>query len=69
LRTDEEIITLRERIERETRRRYDEGVITAAEYVDRRNDVFAARMTRAAHEVELAQARAQYLTTAGVELR
>lgn len=68
LRTDDAIIALRERIERETRRRYDEAVVTAAEYVDRRNDVLAARLTRAGHEVELAQARARYLTTVGVEL-
>jgi outer membrane protein TolC len=69
LRSDEEIIALRERIERETRRRFEEAVVTAAEYVDRRNDVLAARMARATHEVELAQARARYLTTIGVELR
>jgi len=69
LRTDDEIIALRERIERETRRRFAESVITAAEYVDRRNDVLASRLARATHEVELAQARARYLTTIGWELR
>jgi outer membrane protein TolC len=69
LRTDDTIIALRERIERETRHRYAEAVVTAAEYVDRRNDVLAAQLTRDAHAVELAQARARYLTTIGVELR
>ena len=69
LRTDDAIIALRERIERETRHRYAEAVVTAAEYVDRENDVLAARLTRAGHEVELAQAQARYLTTIGVELR
>jgi outer membrane protein TolC len=69
LRTDADIISLRERIERETRRRFEEAVVTAAEYVDRRNDVLAARMARATHEVELSQARARYLTTIGVGLR
>ena len=69
LRTDDTIIALRDRIERETRHRYDEAVVTAAEYVDRRNDALAARLTRAGHEVELAQARARYLTTIGLELR
>ena len=69
LRTDDAIIALRERIERETRHRYTEAVVTAAEYVDRENDVLAARLTRAGHEVELAQAQARYLTTIGVELR
>src|SRR5205085_4914425 len=47
LRTDEAIIALRERIERETRHRYTEAVVTAAEYVDRENDVLAARLTKA----------------------
>jgi len=69
LRTDDAIIALRERIERETRHRYTEAVVTAAEYVDRENDVLAARLARAGHEVELAQAQARYLTTIGVELR
>ena len=69
IRTDDAIIALRERIESETRHRYAEAVVTAAEYVDRENDVLAARLTRAGHEVELAQAQARYLTTIGVELR
>lgn len=69
LRTDDAIIALRERIERETQHRYDEAVVTAAEFVDRRNDVLAARLTRVGHEVELAQARARYLTTIGLEPR
>jgi outer membrane protein TolC len=68
LRTDDEIIALRERIERETRRRFEEAVVTAAEYIDRRNAVLAARTARVTHDVELAQARARYLTTIGVEL-
>jgi len=69
LRTDDAIIALRERIERETQHRYAEAVVTAAEYVDRRNDVLAARLARVGHEVELAQARARYLTTIGLEPR
>ena len=69
LRTDDTIIALRERIERETRHRYTEAVVTASEYVDRANDVLAARLTRVGHEVELAQARARYLTTIGLESR
>jgi outer membrane protein TolC len=69
LRTDEGIIALRERIERETQHRYTEAVVTAAEYVDRANDVLGARLTRVSHEVELAQARVRYLTTVGLEPR
>lgn len=69
LRTDDTIITLRAGIERETRRRFEEAVVTSAEYVDRRNDLLSARLTRVTHEVELTQARARYLTTIGLELR
>ena len=69
LRTDDAIIALRDRLERETQHRYAEAVVTAAEYVDRRNDVLAGRLTRVGHEVELAQARARYLTTIGLEPR
>ncbi len=67
--TDDEIIALRESIERETRARYTEGVVTSAEFVDRQTDVLSARISRATHRVELAQARAHFLTTLGLEVR
>jgi outer membrane protein TolC len=67
--TDEQIIGLRERIVRETLRRFQEGVVTSAEYVDRQTDVLNARLARAAHQVELAQARARFLTLVGAEAR
>lgn len=66
---DDEIIALREKILVETRARYAEAVITSADYVDRQTDVLAARLTRASHRVELAQARAHLLTTLGIEVR
>lgn len=66
---DDEIIALREKILTETRARYAEAVITSADYVDRQTDVLAARLTRASHRVELAQARAHLLTTLGIEVR
>ncbi len=66
---DDEIIALRERILAETRSRYAEAVITSADYVDRQTDVLAARLTRASHRVELAQARSHLLTTLGTEVR
>lgn len=66
---DEEIIALRERIAAETRLRFAEEAVTSAEYVDRQSDVVAARLARAAHRVELAHARARYLTTMGIEVR
>ena len=66
---DEEIIQLRERILVETRARYREGVINSAELVDRQTDVLSARIARALHRVELAQSRAHFLTTLGIEVR
>jgi outer membrane protein TolC len=66
---DDEIIALRERIAAETRVRFGEGVVTSADYVDRETDVLSARVSRASHRVELAQARARFLTTLGIEVR
>lgn len=66
---DDRIIELRERIEGENRLRFREGVVTAAEYLDRSTDVLEARLARAAHRVEQAQARARLLTTLGMEMR
>jgi outer membrane protein TolC len=65
---DDAIIALREQVLGETRLRFGEGVITSAEYVDRETDVLAARLARASHRVELAQARARFLTTIGAEV-
>lgn len=69
LEADDEIIALRERIQREARIRFSEDVITSAEYVDRETDVVAARLARATHRVELARARARFLTLIGLEVR
>lgn len=69
LETDDTIIALRERILRETQLRFTEGVVTSAEYVDRQTDALAARLARATHRVELAQARARFLTSVGIEVR
>ena len=66
---DDEIIALREKIFAETRNRYAEAVITSADYVDKQTDVLAARLSRASHRVELAQAHAHLLTTLGLEVR
>lgn len=65
---DDEIVALRERIAAETRSRFGEGVVTSAEYVDKQTDVLSARISRALHRVELAQARAHFLTMLGLEL-
>ena len=67
--TDDEIVALRERIAAETRARFIENAVTAAEFVDRQTDVLSARMARALHRAELAEARARFLTTLGIEVR
>lgn len=69
VRDDDEIVALRESILAETRARFNEGVVTSADYVDRQTDVLSARTARALHRVELAQARARFLNTLGIEAR
>jgi outer membrane protein TolC len=68
LASDEGIVGLRQAIVAEARLRYAEGVITSAEYVDRETDLLDARLARIAHDVELAHARARFLTLLGVEI-
>jgi outer membrane protein TolC len=66
---DDQIVALRERVERETGLRFREGDVTASEYLDRNTDVLEARLARATHQVEQVQARARFLTTLGLEIR
>ncbi|MCE9601349.1 MAG: TolC family protein [Gemmatimonadetes bacterium] len=66
---DSAIIALRERVLQETRLRYQEGVVTVADFVDRETELNTARLARIGHSVELAQARARFLTTVGLEVR
>lgn len=68
LTTDEEIVELRERVDRQELRRFEEGVITAAEYLDARTRLFQARVALRLHRVELSAAQARYLTTLGVPI-
>ena len=67
--SDDRIVALRESIERETGARYDEHVITAADYIDKQTDVLEARLLRATHRVQLAQAQARLLTLLGLEVQ
>jgi outer membrane protein TolC len=66
---DERIVALRETIERTTELRFQEGVVTASEYLDRHAESLTAQFTRAGHRVERAQATARLLTTLGLEVR
>jgi len=69
LAADDRIVALRESIQRAARLRIDEGVITAADYVDRETETLTAEFDRARHRVELAQAQARLLTTLGLEVQ
>jgi outer membrane protein TolC len=62
---DQRVVALRSEIERQARAQHDEGAITTADYVETRTDVLEARLALQRHRVELAQARATYLTTLG----
>jgi outer membrane protein TolC len=66
---DAQIIALRDGIDRESRAKLQEGAITAADYVDRNTELLAARLALVQHRVELSQARANFLTILGVEVR
>ncbi len=66
---DDRIISLRESIERSMQARFQERVVTSAEYLDRSAELLQARLARAGHRVELAQASAKFLTTLGLEVR
>ncbi len=66
---DDRIVALRESIQRETAVRYDEHVVTAADYIDKQTDVLEVQLLRATHRVQLAQAQARLLTLLGLEVR
>lgn len=68
LQTDERIVLLREQVERQARAQLEERAITPAAYVDARTDLQEARIARQRHRVELARARARWLTTLGIEV-
>lgn len=68
LTTDDEVVALRERLHGEARLRYDEGEMTAADYVARANDLLVAQLDREIRRLRIAEVRARYLTTIGQEL-
>jgi outer membrane protein TolC len=65
---DDRVVALRELVEREAAAKLRESAITAAEYVDRNQELLAARVARAQRRVELAAMQAAFLTLLGVEL-
>ena len=69
LMADDSIVSLRERILRETRLRYDEGEVNAADYIARLTEHLNAQLDRDLRRVRLDESRARYLTTLGLEVR
>jgi len=66
LATDDRIVALREQVEQQALAQLEEGTITASDYIERRTELQRARLARAQHGIELAGARATYLTTLGL---
>lgn len=64
--TDARIVELREQVERQASAQLEEGTITATDYVERRTELLRARLALRQHRVQLARARAGYLTTLGL---
>lgn len=69
LAADDSIVSLRDRILRETRLRYDEGEVNSADYIARLSEHLAAQLDRDLRRVRLDESRARYLTTLGLEVR
>jgi outer membrane protein TolC len=65
--SDRRIIELRSQLERQAAHQLEEQVITPARYIEVRDDLYDARDAWQTHRVQLAEARARYLTTLGLE--
>jgi len=68
LASDEEILALREQVERQARAQFSERAIPVSQYTDLRTDLLEARVAHARHRVELARAQTTYLLLLGAEL-
>lgn len=68
LRLDEQLIRHRQQIEAEAASRLENGVLTAADYLEKRHDVFRARLQQRLHHLERLQVRVDYRTTIGAAL-
>jgi outer membrane protein TolC len=62
---DAAIVGLRARVSAEARSRFENGVITATDYLAERNEEQRARLAESVHRIQLAQARARLATILG----
>jgi outer membrane protein TolC len=65
LRTDDEIIALRERIVQQVSSQLENGVVTATDYLTELNAASQARLDRETHHIQLVKVTINYLTTIG----
>ncbi|MEA3479477.1 MAG: TolC family protein [Bacteroidota bacterium] len=62
---DNEIIKLRNRVAKTASSQLDNGVITSTDYIQRVNDATQAEINMKTHEIQLIQAKINYLATVG----
>ena len=63
--TDSELITLRKRITASAESQYENGTITATEYLNEMNSEHQAEINYEIHKINLAMARIEYLNISG----
>lgn len=63
---DREIVTLREKIRLAAASQYENGVITASDYIRELNAETEARIILELHMIQLIQTKISYLTTQGI---
>jgi len=68
LKTDDELITLRKRITAASESQYENGVITATEYLNELNSERQALLNLEIHKINLAMAEIEYLNISGKEI-
>jgi outer membrane protein TolC len=69
LNTDSELITLRKRITASAESQYENGTITATEYLNEMNSEHQAEINYEIHKISLAMARIEYMNIAGKEIQ
>lgn len=63
--SDDSLVALQEQRQRTALRQLQEGVLLPTRYIERRNDVFEARLQRRRHRVQLAESRSRLLRILG----
>lgn len=67
--TDSELIALRKRITASAESQYDNGTITATEYLNEMNSEHQAEINFEIHKINLAMARIEYMNISGKEIQ